>query len=174
MWQLREETPGDRQPIHDLNCLAFGGADEAELVDHLRAAGDVITSIVAVDDDTVVGHILFSEMTVEGAGRTVRAAALAPMAVHPARQRSGIGSALVRYGLEICRARGVPAVIVLGHENYYPRFGFSAAKAARLLAPFSGPAFMALDLADGVLDDLEGAVRYPPAFGLDELPPGSG
>ena len=166
MIAIREETPEDFPAIREVNALAFGTAEEAELVDRLRADGDVLVSLVACDGGDVVGHILFSALPIETAGRTVRAAALAPMAVRPERQRQGFGSALVRRGLEACRALGVEAVVVLGHPAYYPRFGFSAETARHLEAPFSGPAFMALELTPGALDGVSGRVRYPPAFGL--------
>ena len=166
-WRLRDEAPLDCRPIHELNSVVFGRADEPELIDSLRDAGDVVASIVALEADRIIGHILFSKLAVTGSARAVHAAALAPMAVHPARQRSGIGSALVRRGLDVCGARDIEVVIVLGHPAYYPRFGFSAATAARLRAPFSGPAFMALELVPGALEGFEGTVRYAPAFGLE-------
>jgi putative acetyltransferase len=95
----------------------------------------------------------------------VRALALAPMSVQLGHQRRGIGSALVRAGLERAGASGWQAVIVLGHRDYYPRFGFSAELARPLKAPFSGASFMALELTSGALRDGEGRVVYPPAFG---------
>lgn len=165
-WRLDAETPGDIGAIRDLNRLAFERADEAELVGRLRADGDVVASIVARERRAVTGQILFSALAIEGAPRAVRAAALAPMAVHPARQRAGIGTALVLRGLEDCRDLGIDAVIVLGHESYYPRFGFSPATVARLRAPFSGPAFMGLQLTAGALEGVEGELLYPPAFRL--------
>ena len=167
MIKVREETPHDRDAVRLVNRLAFGGADEADLVDRLHREDLVVASLVAIDGPDVVGHVLFSELPVEGAKSVIRAAALAPMAVLPKHQGRGIGSALVVRGLDVCRRRGVEAVIVLGHETYYPRFGFSAARAQALSAPFSGPAFMALELVPGVLGG-GGVVRYPPAFGLGE------
>ena len=98
--------------------------------------------------------------------QTVPALALAPMAVRPDRQRRGVGSALVRSGIALARDRDWRAVIVLGHQGYYPRFGFSAALAQPLKAPFSGDAFMALELAPGALRGEEGRVTYAPAFGV--------
>jgi putative acetyltransferase len=168
MITIREETLEDRPAIREVNESAFATPEEAELVDRLRADGLVLASLVACDGGEVVGHILFSALPIETAGRRLRGAALAPMAVRPDRQRQGLGSALVRRGLEACRALGVEAVVVLGHPAFYPRFGFSAETARHLEAPFSGPAFMALELKPGVLDGVSGAVTSPPAFGLTD------
>ena len=115
-----------------------------------------------------LGHVLFSELPIETGGGPLRAAALAPLAVAPEHQRQGIGAALIRAGLEACRNCGVAAAIVLGDPDYYPRFGFSSAAARNLRAPFSGPAFMALELAPGCLDGVTGTLRYAAAFGLGD------
>jgi putative acetyltransferase len=131
----------------------------------LRAAGLAAVELVAIDSG-VDGHILFSALDVTVAGKSVRALALAPMAVSPHRQRHGIGSALVHTGLQRAREGGWQAVVVLGHPHYYPRFGFSAALARSLEAPFSGASFMALELESGALQGGEGRVVYPPAFGV--------
>lgn len=163
---IREELPQDFEAIREVNRLAFGQDAEGALVDRLRADGLGIASLVAVEDGRVVGHILFSELPVERPRRPLRAASLAPVAVRPEWQRRGIGGALIRAGLEACRARGVEAVIVVGHPAYYPRFGFSAALACCLEAPFSGDVFMALELVPGVLAGPGGRVVYPEAFGL--------
>ena len=160
---IREETAADEAGIREANRLAFGGEDEARLIDRLRADGDVVVSLVAVEGDDVLGHVLFSRLPIERAGEAIQGAALAPVAVRPDRQRQGIGSALIRHGIERCRERGCAAIVVLGHPEYYPRFGFSAALAERLAAPYSGPALMALELEPGSLIG-GGAVRYPPAF----------
>lgn len=164
---IAEETPGDIEAIAALNRAAFGGEDEVEIVDRLRRDGLFVLSLVARDAEGIVGHILFSALDVVVDGRAVCAVALAPMAVAPGRQRAGIGSRLVRRGLRMLADRGCDAVIVLGHPDYYPRFGFSAELAARLAAPFSGPAFMALELKPGALGGASGAVRYPRAFRID-------
>ena len=113
---------------------------------------------------TLPGMIL----PIESAERTLRGAALAPMAVLPQQQRSGIGSMLVRRGLEICGQRGVEIVVVLGHPTYYPRFGFSAELAGKLQCEYAGPAFMALEIRPGSLPAAGGVVRYPAAFRLDK------
>ncbi len=164
---IREETPQDHHAIRDLNRIAFAGDFEAELIDRLRAEGLVITSLVAIEDARVAGHILFSILPVETEAGTRRTAALAPMSVLPEFQRRGIGSALVRRGLELCREQGYTIAIVVGHPAYYPRFGFSAELAKPLAAPFSGDAFMAAELTPGALKGVTGAVKYPEAFGLE-------
>lgn len=158
---IRPATSADHSAIYKVVAAAFGQDDEAQLVDRLRADGDAIVELVADEGGTVVGHILFSRL---GIG-AVTGAALAPLAVAADRQRRGIGDALTRAGIAQCRALGVPAIVVLGHADYYPRFGFSAALAAPLDAPFSGPSLMAIELTPGAL--AAGArVRYAPAFGI--------
>ena len=163
---IRDETVCDAAAIRQVHRLAFAQDDESRLVDALRSGGYVRASLVAEDDGQVVGHILVSDLAIAAPGGTVAALALAPVAVLPSHQRRGIGSMLVREGLQSCREAGHAVVIVLGHPEYYPRFGFSARLAGRLRAPFSGPAFMALELVPGALEGVEGEVRYPPPFGL--------
>lgn len=162
---IRERAPADDNAIQDLNDLAFGGTYESTLIEELRAAGLVAVELVAVDP-LVDGHILFSALDVTIGGKPLRALALAPMAVQPHRQHQGIGSALVRAGLQRACERGWQAVVVLGHQDYYPRFGFSAALAQPLKAPFSGASFMALELEPGTLQGGAGRVVYPPVFGI--------
>src|SRR5207247_5267229 len=119
-----------------------------------------------VENDEIVGHIMFSELPIETDQGVLVAVSLAPMSVHPRCQRRGIGSALVRQGLELCRERGKSAVVVVGHPGYYPRFGFSAELARNLAGPFSGDAWMALELRVGALDGVNGTVRCPEACGI--------
>lgn len=164
---IREEQPADRALIADVHRQAFGRMAEARLVNQLRADQEVIVSLVAVINGQIVGHSLFSRLPIETAAGEIAAAALGPIAVLPERQRHGIGSALVRQGIEGCRTWGCAAVVVLGHPTYYPRFGFSAALASRLCAPFSGEAFMALELIPGALAG-GGVVRYPAAFQMSD------
>jgi putative acetyltransferase len=161
---IREERPEDIEAVREINRLAFGQDAEARLVDRLRADGLVITSLVAVECDRIIGHILFSELPIETDSIVIRGAALAPMSVEPSHQRHGIGSSLIREGLEECRRCGVAVVMVLGHLDYYPRFGFSVEKAKRVHCRYSGAHFMALELAPRVLDGILGTAKYPSAF----------
>lgn len=163
---IRAELPRDRQQVRIVNEAAFGRSDEADLIDGLQAEGVVLASLVAESDGQVVGHILFTRMTVETAQGPVLAVSLAPMAVLPDHQRRQVGSKLVLRGLAELRDQGEKIVIVLGHKQYYPRFGFSPEKARDLSSPFPPQAFMALELEEGALVGVRGSVRYPTAFGL--------
>jgi putative acetyltransferase len=165
---IRPERAADYAAIDAVNREAFEGEAESRLVRQLRRDGLVDVSLVADDGGEVVGHLLLSRLDVVVDGRSVRAAALAPMAVVPGRQRQGLGSTLVAAAIEAARPLGVEAVIVLGHPHYYPRFGFSAALARHLSAPFAGDAFMALELVPDALRGSGGVVTYPAAFGLSE------
>ncbi len=162
---IRPATPRDFPAIHALVRHAFGQADEADLVERLRADGDALVELVAASDIAIQGHILYSPLKIERDGETLAAAALAPVSVLPACQRSGMGKALIEAGNARCADLGLAAIIVLGHPGYYPRFGFDAALAAPLAAPFAGPAFMALELQPGILA-AGGIVRYAKGFGL--------
>lgn len=161
---IRERTPADDEAIRRLNDAAFGGPIESKIVEALRQARLAAIELVAVEADETVGHILFSALKVTFGEEPMPTLALAPMAVPPAHQRRGIGSQLVRHGLSLARQREWWAVIVLGHPDYYPRFGFSAALARRLAAPYSGEAFMALELVPDALSGTGGKVVYPAAF----------
>jgi putative acetyltransferase len=158
---IRYARAADRPAIAQVNTLAFGQPDEAALVARLRAEGDVLFELVSETDGAVDGHILFSRLW---ADRAEMFAALAPLAVHPDRQRCGLGSALVRAGLVSAREFGAHGVLVLGDPAYYPRFGFAAATAARIAAPYAGsPGFMALALEEGAFA-APLSVAYPDAF----------
>jgi putative acetyltransferase len=159
---IRFARPADHAAIAEVVESAFGQPDEARLVRRLREAGDVLLELVAVDaQGAVTGHILFSRLW---ADRAELFAALAPLAVRPELQRTGVGSELVRRGLEQAREFGAHGVLVLGHPAYYPRFGFAPETAARVKAPFSGrPSFMGLALEAGAFD-APMHVAYPEAF----------
>ncbi len=162
---IRDAVSCDYPAIRAIARHAFGKAAEANLVERLRDEGDVLVELVAGDELALQGHILYSRLVIERARETIAAAALAPVAVLPAFQRRGIGRALIEAGSARCAALGVAAIIVLGHRDYYPRFGFSAAIAESLEAPFSGSSLMALELISGVLQK-GGRVRYAAAFGV--------
>jgi putative acetyltransferase len=164
--RVRPETADDATAVYAVNAAAFGRADEAALVARLRAQGAAAVSLVAQVDDAVVGHILFSPVTVTGDGAPWAALALGPMAVLPARQGHGIGSQLVRAGLDACRRRGEDVVFVLGHPGYYPRFGFAPARPFGIDCQYDVPAevFMLVELAPGAVAGRRGTVQYHPAF----------
>jgi putative acetyltransferase len=163
---LRTAGTEDYSAIRAVLLSAFETPVEAELVEALRAEGCVILELVAENDEGVAGHILYSELPIEAATRTVRGASLAPMAVHPAHQRLGIGGALIHMSLAMLAHEGVEAVVVVGHPDYYPRFGFSASLAVQLETPFPGPHLMAMELEPGSIEGLAARPRFARAFGL--------
>lgn len=162
---IRPETTADHEAIRHVNRLAFGQDAEAGLVATLRDGGFVRLSLVASQGALVVGHILFSTVTILTETGVVEALALAPMAVLPTLQRRGIGTNLMDKGLRLCREAGHKIVVVLGHPGFYPRFGFSASLAVPLSSPFgNGEAWMALELVSGALAGVVGRIEYPPPF----------
>ncbi len=166
---IRPEQAEDIAHIYQVNRLAFAGEFESRLVEKLRQGSSFIPalSLVALLNGQVVGHILFTRICiVRPAGTRVETLALAPVAVHPRVQRKGIGGQLIRQGLAEARRLGFRSVIVLGHEHYYPRFGFRPAGQWHIEAPFAVPpaAFMAIELVPGGLAHVSGIVEYPEAF----------
>lgn len=165
--RIRREAVDDRADILEVNRRAFARSHEARLVDRLRECsnGDYL-SLVAELDGCVVGHIVFSPIAIAGPNGSTPATALAPLAVHPEHQYRGVGTALVRDGLTACRTGGHRIVIVLGHPDYYRRFGFISATDKGVHPPFEVQpgALMALELVSGALAGISGIVRYPPAF----------
>jgi putative acetyltransferase len=151
--------------IHEINVLAFGQEREARLVENLRKCRsfNAQLSLDAVEEGRVVGHILFSPITIQTRKGLIPALALAPMAVHPEFQNQGIGSKLVREGLDRCRNFCHKIVVVVGHSVFYPRFGFTSARAKGLETPFPVPdeAFMVIELVPGALDGISGMIVYP-------------
>lgn len=167
MIEIRREHEEDRAAVRRVNEEAFDGSEEADLVDRLRAEVPSYLAWVALVGGEVVGHVAFTPVTLDPPRPDLDVRGLAPMAVLPSHQRTGIGSALVRRGLDACRRDGAAAVVVLGHLGYYPRFGFRRADAFGLRSEYEAPpeAFMALELVPGSLADVRGIVRYHPAFG---------
>jgi putative acetyltransferase len=166
-WELRPERPEDFQAIHDLHDLAFApSTEEADIVDSLRAANEHVPELCLValgDDGTVAGHIAYSRARLDGGPEVL---ALAPMGVLPEHQRTGAGSALVTESLQRASETEFPLVIVVGHADYYPRFGFEPAAPLGLTAPFELPpeAWMAYRLP-AYTPEARGTVIYPEAFG---------
>ena len=167
MVMIRKESPGDYAAVRRINELAFGQADEAEIVDRLRGVAQPLISLVAVLEGRVVGHILFSPVSIETEGSAFPALGLGPMAVLPGFQRQGVGSELVRHGLEEGRRLNQTVVVLIGHPEFYPRFGFSSAKAKGLRCEFEVPeeAFMVAELTPGALRGRVGVVKFRPEFG---------
>ncbi|MDA0833172.1 MAG: N-acetyltransferase [Planctomycetota bacterium] len=162
---LRVEREQDLASVFHINATAFDTTAEANLVDALREHGAATISLVAEIDGYVVGHILFSPVTLSGHPQ-LKLAGLAPMAVLPEFQRQRIGTALVTAGLERCREDGYDAVVVLGHPEFYPRFGFVPAHRFGICCEYDVPAdvFMIAELRSGALDGVAGTIHYHPAF----------
>ena len=197
MVTIREERSGDARQIWNVNLRAFGRAEEADLVDKLRQSCTNKISLVAISNDQIVSHILFTPLgiiprcssrrldleinpnsprefltgltpvTIQAKERIITGMGLAPMAVLPESQHQGIGSQLVKAGLQVVRKAKYPFVIVLGHPTYYPRFGFVPASRYRIKSEYenvSDDAFMILVFDQAPLKDLSGVAKYRPEF----------
>lgn len=163
--QIRPETSADLAAITKINQAAFGRTGEADLVTALRQATTTI-SLVAELDGQIIGHILFSPVQYDQAPSDHKIWGLGPLAVLPSYQRTGIGAALVKAGLETCRQAAILALVVLGDPTYYQRFGFRPAANWHLRCHYPVPAnvFMAMELVDEALAGLAGSISYHPAF----------
>jgi putative acetyltransferase len=162
---IRGEKAADREAVFEVHSRAFETQAEARLVDALREVADPFISLVAVLDGAVVGHVLFTPTTLPGGVDRGRTIGLAPLAVLPAHQNRGIGSRLVRAGLTACRNAGRDVVFVLGHEGFYPRFGFRpAAKHGFLYQGAENRHFMVVGLRRGAMNGMSGSVRFLPEF----------
>lgn len=157
---IREATPDDRQAILDLTARAFGQLEEVEIIEKLERDGDISLELVAEQDGKIVGHILFYPVGVFG---KLGAIGLGPMSVDPWMKREKIGTALVNRGLQLLQASGVPLVFVLGHEWFYPRFGFTVKETEEFETPYKGPHFFALRFRYG--PPMSGRLIFPDAFG---------
>lgn len=167
--KIRLETPADIDAIYAIEAAAFGGAPHAELVNHLRADGALLLSQVAELHGAIVGHAAYSLVTVTDGERVRRFPALGPIGVEPRHQGIGIGSALVRAGLQALRDRGYGLLFLVGSPRYYPRFGFQPAQPLGFTSDYVEPGgphehSMVALLKDGMPGDIRGHVRFHPAF----------
>lgn len=172
MLTIRQEMPADYDAVHELLIDAFGQKDEAELVRALHDSYEFIPSLslVACLDEEIVGHILFTKIKIDAPHRTLHSLALAPVAVRRKYQQQKIGSALIVHGLNVAKIQGWPSVIVVGHKDYYPKFGFMRADHWNIRVPIDTDPehIMALELQPDALEEARnGVVIYPPEFGLN-------
>jgi putative acetyltransferase len=168
MIAIRPEKPGDVDAVHTVNEAAFSRLLEADLVDKLRISCPEAVSLVADSNGAIVGHILFTPVALQTQTKRIEGMGLGPMAVVPECQNQGIGSRLVIAGLEVLRQRACPFVVVLGHPEYYPRFGFTPASRHGLRCPWDGVpdgVFMAIVLDKDTMSGVSGVVRYRKEFG---------
>lgn len=166
MLLIRPETAADIAAIREVNESVFGQSAEADLVDALRQARKITLSLVAVEAKEVVGYLLFSPATIETPNGVVPALGLAPIAVTPTMQRRGIGSQLMRTGIDQCRQLAHQRIVVVGHPEYYRRFNFVRANKYGLRCEYDVPVenFMALELSAGAFANCAGLVKYAPEF----------
>lgn len=168
MITIRSEEPQDKEMIFEVNRLAFGQDNEARLVDQIRESKyyKPELSLVAIIDKQIAGHIMFSVVTLEHHLQLSHILALAPMAVKPEYQGQGIGARLIREGLKRAQDTGYPGVAVLGHPEYYRRFGFTRASKRGIACPYLAPdeAFMVFELKPRSLEGVKGTVKYPAFF----------
>ncbi len=164
--QVRAEKTEDVGDIYNLNVVAFGRENEANLVDQLRGIASTL-SFVAIESEQIVGHIFFSPVEIKGdCASNLAILGLAPVAVLPECQRQGIGTLLIQHSLSACALLGYKAVVVLGDPEYYARFSFMPAKAKNLRCEYTVPeeAFMVLELESGALQECSGMVKYLSEF----------
>lgn len=163
---IRKEQKDDHVTVREILTMAFEGDGEARLVDGLREKASPIIALVAENEEAaVIGQIMFSPVTIEGQ-RQAKLMGLAPVSVTPEEQGKGYGAALIKAGLHECRKMGMDGVVLLGHAEYYPRFGFKTSTDYGITTEYNVPAenFMALELRAGSLDGVSGTVKYHPVF----------
>ena len=165
--KIRTEVEKDHERVCEINNLAFQQEDESRLIENIRKSENFIPelSLVAEIEDQIVGHILFSKVQIIGSS-VFESLALAPMAVIPDLQKKGIGTELINKGMKKAKEMGFDSIIVLGHSEYYPKFGFQKASKWNITCPFGVPdeAFMAIELIEKALDGKSGTVKYPDEF----------
>ncbi len=167
--EIRQELAHDFPAVYNIHYDAFGRKEEPRLADRLRLSQAFIPelSLVAIVDEKIVGHIMFTQIEIIGQDKKAIGLALAPMAVIPHMQRKGVGSLLVKHGLKKAKTLGYDSVFVLGHKHYYPRFGFTSTNKWQIKAPFNVPedVFMGLELAENGLSNIRGVVKFTEEFG---------
>ena len=170
---IRQEQPGDHDAIYDVTEQAFrdmpfADHDEQNLVDRLRRSASYIPefSLVALLDEQLVGHVMLTRNCIVNANESFESLTLGPVSVLPGLQRQGIGSRLILAVLEKARDMGFRSVFLVGHEEYYPRFGFLLASSFGILSPIEvpDPVFMAKELVAGGLKGVSGTIQYPKEF----------
>lgn len=163
---IRKETPEDIGPIRDVNISAFKVSHEADLIESIRKSATSLLSLVAEQNGQVVGHILFSPVRLDGSDKKLVLYGLGPMAVMPEWQKQGIGSRLVSDGLKRSAESGVDAVVVLGHPDFYPRFGFKTSRIYGIESEYNVPDnfFMVIELENDCLKGTGGTIKYHDAF----------
>jgi len=164
--EIRPFTASDADAVFEVHRRAFDGrTEESRIVQRLHDADKAVVSLVAVANDRIVGHVLFSPTTVDDHGENVELVGLAPVGVIPENRNEGVGSLLIQRGLEKCREAGADAVVVLGDPGYYSRFGFERASEYGLGNEYGvDEEFMVKPLHEGALDDVDGTVAYQPEF----------
>lgn len=167
--KVKQENKLDYNAVYNINKLAFGEEGEAKLVELLRNSKAFVPelSLVATIGSNIIGHILFTKIKIIDINQNeFESLALAPMAVNPEFQKKGIGRQLIKTGLDKAREMNFKSVIVLGHKNYYPKFGFKPTKKWGITAPYDVPtsAFMGLELVTDGFKDVRGIVKYPKEF----------
>lgn len=166
--KIRQEKVSDYEQVTKVHDLAFEQVNEGQLVSQIRFLPDFIPelSLVAEHKGQIIGHILFSKAEIRKDGQVAEILCLAPLAVLPSFQNQNVGTALVKEGLSLAKALGFSSVTVLGHPNYYPRFGFKPASLWKIFAPFevADEVFMVLELEEGALKGVSGIVHYAAPF----------
>ncbi|MCP4357246.1 MAG: N-acetyltransferase [Chloroflexi bacterium] len=163
---IREEEKQDIEAVYAVNESAFGRADEAELVNRLREVGVELISLVALMEGQIVGHALFSPMTLRSESETWPTVGLGPIGVLSIYQKQSIGGKLISAGMTACHAAGYEELFVLGHPSYYPRFGFRVTRPYHIRCAYDVPedVFMVVELRPGALNGKSGIAHYHPAF----------
>jgi putative acetyltransferase len=161
---IRPEQAGDAAAVRQVHLTAFPTPAEADLVERLRASGKAVIELVALDGDSVVGHIVFSPLALRPRAGTV-GLGLGPLAVMPDHEKHGVGRRLIQNGLAACHRWGAGFVVVIGDPPYYTRFGFEPAAKHGLRSEYdAGDAFMVFKLESGALPPPGTLVKYAPEF----------